>query len=113
MFNPLGAEIINAFELVDVKNKNYYGNKTQRASCDFLLDEYGLEETLARIAALTKTNTMRYFPTITTPHQLQEKWKQLEIALIRSKEESNSHTILWKNTNTSLDMGLTNWVVYQ
>ena len=42
--NPLGAEIIHELIKVDPKNKNYYSNKPQRLACDFLLEEYGLDD---------------------------------------------------------------------
>lgn len=87
VFNPLGAEIIKAFEQVDPKNKMYYGNTTQRRACDFLLNEYGLEETLKRVSVLSRTNKMQYFPSVTTPHQLKEKWVQLQDAVDRKKSE--------------------------
>ena len=76
-FDALGAEVIKAFEAVDPKNKSYYGNTTQRAACDFLIAEYGLEEVLKRVKVLPRTNKIPYFPSITTPHQLKEKWVQL------------------------------------
>lgn len=78
-------EVIKAFEVVDPKNKKYYGNKTQREACQFLLDEYGFEEVLKRISFLPKTNTMKFFPSITTPVQLRDKWKQLENHFIRER----------------------------
>jgi len=90
VFNPLGAEIIKAFEEVDPKNKNYYGNTTQRKACDFLLDEYGLEEVKKRISVLPKTNRLSYFPTITTPVQLRDKWVQLQDTVERKRSEVNS-----------------------
>ncbi|MFS4438575.1 helix-turn-helix domain-containing protein [Paracoccaceae bacterium GXU_MW_L88] len=93
-FSVLGADIIKAFEAVDGKNKAYYGNKTQRTACDFLIEEYGFDEVMKRVSFLPKTNTMRYCPTITTPVQLRDKWKQLEHAVIRYKEEHNKTEIL-------------------
>lgn len=83
-------EVIKLFESVDPKNKNYYKNKTQREACSFLLTEYGFEEVSARIAVLPKTNSMKYFPTITTPCQLRDKWVQLETAVQRIKSKDNS-----------------------
>lgn len=92
-FNQLGAEIIKALESIDPKNKNYYGNKTQRAACDFLIEEYGLEEVKNRIAIVEKTNEQLYFPTITTPCQLRDKWVTLENALKRYQKESGKNTV--------------------
>lgn len=87
VFNPLGEEIIEAFIGVDPKNKLYYGNTTQRGACDFLLREYGLEETLKRVSVLSKTNKIAYFPTINTPAQLRDKWVQLQDAVDRKRGE--------------------------
>jgi len=89
-FNPLGAEIIKAFETVDPKNKTYYNNTTQRKACDFLLEEYGLEEVKKRIGVLPKTNQMSYFPTITTPVQLKDKWVQLQDTVAKKRTEVNA-----------------------
>lgn len=86
-FNALGAEIIKAFEQVDPKNKRYYGNTTQREACDFLIEEYGLDDTLKRVSVLTKTNKTPHFPVITTPAQLRDKWVQLQDAVDRKRAE--------------------------
>ena len=89
MHDPLGAEIIKALEGVDPKNKTYYGNTTQRGACDFLLKEYGLEAVLKRVSVLSKTNKINYFPTITTPVQLRDKWVQLQDAVERKRTEKS------------------------
>ena len=94
-YNPLGAEVIKAMESIDPKNKKYYGNKTQRAACDFLIEEYGLQEVTTRILAVEKTNGMPYFPTITTPVQLRDKWVQLENAVNRKRTEVKSSEVIW------------------
>jgi phage replication O-like protein O len=94
-FNPLGAEIIHAMVNIDPKNKTYYGNKTQRAACDFLIEEYGLQETKNRILIINKTNGVPFFPTITTPVQLRDKWVQLEKAVERHKREAGSNSVVF------------------
>lgn len=81
------VEIIQAFVVVDPKNKTYYGNTTQRAACAFLAKEYGLEEVLKRISVLPKTNKIPYFPSITTPLQLRDKWVALQDAVDRKRGE--------------------------
>lgn len=86
-FNPLGSEIIKAFEEVDPKNKTYYANKTQRAAADHLISEYGLEAVLKRIGVLPKTNKIKYFPTINSPNDLKEKWVKLQDAVSKMREE--------------------------
>jgi phage replication O-like protein O len=92
-YNPLGAEVIHEMISVDPKNKSYYGNKTQRAACDFLIEEYGLEEVKNRIKIVEKTNGEPYFPTVTTPVQLRDKWVQLEKAIIRHQKESGKNQV--------------------
>ena len=87
---PLVTKIIKAFEEVDPKNKTYYGNKTQRAACSFLIEEYGLEKVMAVIALLPKTNKQPYFPTINSPNDLKEKWAKLRDTLQRKKTEQLS-----------------------
>ena len=96
-YNPLGAEVIKLFETVDPKNKTYYGNKTQRGACDFLITEYGLAEIEKRTTVLPKTNGMPYFPNITTPCQLRDKWVQLDNAINRAKSEqqTKSDNVIW------------------
>ena len=86
--NPLGSEIIKAFEMVDSKNKTYYSNTTQRSACDFLLSEYGLQEILDRIAFLPKSNKLPYFPKINSPNDLKEKWVKLE-DMVKTKQVEN------------------------
>lgn len=87
-FNPLGAEIIKAFEEVDPKNKTYYNNKTQRSACDFLLAEYGMEDIIKRVSVLPKTNKIPFFPKITCPNDLKEKWVKLNDAVEAKRREA-------------------------
>lgn len=77
------ADIIKAFELIDIKNKTYYGNKTQRKACEFMIKEYGFEVVIKVIAILQKTNKIEYMPTIYTPFELKEKWNKLKDALTK------------------------------
>ena len=91
--SSLIPEVIKLFESVDPKNKTYYGNKSQRAACEFLLAEYGLAEIEKRVAVLPQTNTMQYFPTITTPCQLKDKWVQLNNAISREKSKTKTEVI--------------------
>jgi len=79
---PISQEIpdlIKLFEEVNPTCKTYYGNTTQRKACQFLFETYGFEK-VARVIkeVLPKTNGKEFFPTITTPVQLKDKWSQLE-----------------------------------
>jgi hypothetical protein len=82
-FTVLGAEVLKAFgESVDPKNKTYYDNTTQRASCDFLISEYGLEKVLAAVKMLPQINQQKlYIRQITTPYELKENWVKIGNAL--------------------------------
>lgn len=95
-YNPKGAEIIKAFSEFNPACSKYYGNKTQRAACDHLIEVHGLEKVLAVVAILPKTNTMQYVPTITTPYALDEKWASLESAMLKKKAEQTSNLSKFK-----------------
>ena len=84
-YNPLGAEIIKEFVVLNPACGKYYNNTTQRAACDRLLEQRGLEQVKKVIALLAKTNRISYLPTITTPAQLEDKWASLEAGLIKEK----------------------------
>lgn len=89
-YNPLGAEILKEFESVDPKNKTYYGNKTQRASCDFLISEYGLDKVIQAIKILPQINQKKlYIKQITTPFELKENWVKIGNALKQNQQIKN------------------------
>lgn len=85
--DALVRDLIKAFEEVDPKNKSYYGNTTQRDAAHFLIEEYGFEEVKKRISVLPRTNKLPYFPSITTPFQLKEKWVQLQHRVEQKRSE--------------------------
>lgn len=85
-FNQLGQEIIKSFEAINPACKTMYGNTTQRKACDELIDAYGFERANSVVLnTLPKTNQMEFFPTITTPAQLRDKWASLESAVLKFK----------------------------
>lgn len=87
-FNPLGGEVLKAFESVDPKNKTYYSNTTQRSACDFLISEYGLEKTLQAIKILPQINQKKlYIKQITTPYELKENWVKIGNAIKQDKND--------------------------
>lgn len=80
--------VIKSFETLNPATKKFYGNTTQRKACRFLIDSYTLERVISVIEkTLPRTNGLQYFPTITTPLQLQDKWATLESAIIKYKQE--------------------------
>jgi hypothetical protein len=81
--------LIKAFEGLNPASKKFYGNPTQRKACQFLIDTYGLERVISIVEkTLPKTNGLQYFPTITTPLQLQDKYTSLESAIKRYQSEN-------------------------
>lgn len=85
--DPLGAEIIKAFEVVNPACSRMYGNTTQRKACDDLIATYGLEQVLKIIELLPQTNGREFFPNITTPLLLRDKWVSLGNAMRRQNEK--------------------------
>lgn len=80
--------IIKAFEGLNPASKKFYGIPTQRKACQSLIDTYGLDRVKTVIEkTLPKTNGLQFFPTITTPLQLMDKWVQLESAIRKYQSE--------------------------
>lgn len=88
------ADIVSIIEMFSKLNpacKRMYGNTTQRTACIDLINNYGLDRILQIIEnTLPKTNKLNFFPTITTPVQLRDKFVTLESAIIRYKKENKS-----------------------
>jgi hypothetical protein len=89
-FTVEGTQILKAFEEVNPACKTYYSNKTQRAACDHLLKEYGMDKVLAVIRVLPQSNRIQYLPNVTTPLHLKDKWAQLEAGLRKKKTEAET-----------------------
>ena len=85
------VSLIEMFSKLNPACKRMYGNTTQRGACEDLISTYGLERILSVVEnTLPKTNKLQFFPTITTPVQLRDKFVTLESAIIRYKKESKS-----------------------
>lgn len=88
------VSIIEMFSKLNPACKRMYGNKTQRIACEDLITTYGLERVLSIIEnTLPKTNKLHFFPTITTPVQLRDKFVMLESAIIRYKKEQPKNKV--------------------
>lgn len=88
--------LIKAFEGVNPACSKFYGNPVQRRACEDLIKSYGFDRVLIVIEkTLPRTNGLQYFPSITTPLQLNDKWASLESAVLRhqSKEIKNKTNI--------------------
>jgi hypothetical protein len=82
--------LIKEFESINPAINRMYGNKTQRKACEDLLKLYDFDRLIKIIKeTLPKTNAMQYFPTITTPLQLLEKYTSLESAIRKYQAGEN------------------------
>jgi DNA-binding MarR family transcriptional regulator len=81
------VSIIDSFKEVNQSAGKWYGNTTQRDAIKRLITTHSLERVLKVIKLLKQTNLIPYMPSIATPVQLEDKWSQLETALIRKKNE--------------------------
>lgn len=73
--------ILKEFESINPACKTMYGNKTQREAVAFLIETYTFDKVKTAVKqVLPLTNGQPFFPTITTPVQLQHKFAQLEAA---------------------------------
>jgi phage replication O-like protein O len=83
--------LIGEFSKLNPSCKRMYGNNTQRQACEDLIENFGLERVLTVIEkTLPKTNNLQFFPTITTPVQLRDKWIMLESAIRRYQSQNQT-----------------------
>ena len=85
------VSILESFKVLNPACDTMYGNTTQRKACDSLIREYGLERVKGVIEkTLPKTNGLQFFPVITTPVQLHDKWVALESAVRKYQSEKQT-----------------------
>jgi len=65
-----------------------FGNKTQRAAIQWLVDKYGYEKTRQTIEYAIYVQGKDYAPTITTPYQLKDKLSALLVYYKRNNDTS-------------------------
>lgn len=83
--------LIKSFEPINPAVKRMYGNKTQRKACEDLIKQYSFERVKNVIEkTLPMTNKLPYFPTITTPIQLRDRWASLESAIYKKQSEQKA-----------------------
>ena len=86
--------VIESFSKLNPACSRMYGNKTQRQASEDLISTYGKERIISIIEnTLPKTNSIKYFPTISTPVQLRDKFVMLESAIIRYKKEQPKNKV--------------------
>lgn len=88
------GEVIKEMESLDPKNKMYYNNTTQRSATKFLIETYGFEIVLEMIRVIPQLkSTVPYFPSVTTPCELRDKWQKIGDAVTRSKVKRKAEVI--------------------
>ncbi len=66
-------DLIEKFKEVNPSYERLFRNKTQRACLERMVKKHGKEKMEQILNVLSKTNQMKYAPTITTPLQLEDK----------------------------------------
>lgn len=91
------VDLIKAFEGINAAAKGMYGNTTQRQACGRLINQFSFQRVLGVIQnTLPKTNALEFFPNITTPLQLWEKWASLESSVRKHKgDKINKPNVLF------------------
>jgi DNA-binding MarR family transcriptional regulator len=84
------AYVIKLFEKLDVKNKTYYKNKTQRTKVEFLIREHGVDRLEQIIDVYLKCKGDRFLPSISSPYEMVEKWSKLADFFQRKKSDQDS-----------------------
>jgi hypothetical protein len=79
--------LIEAFKVVNLSYKKWFADTTQRKACKNLIESYGLDKLFQIIKLLPQSNKQQFFPVITTPLQLEEKYSRLESAFIKYKNK--------------------------
>jgi len=83
-----GIQINRLFEIFykSVNPTINFGNKTSRASAEFLIKKFGFERAINMAEMAVKVSGETYAPVITTPYQLKENLAKLVIYI---KKQSN------------------------
>lgn len=83
--------LITSFKDINPIYKTWYPNKTQRKACELLLEMMDFDKLKILIEkVLPISNRRQYAPTITTPHQLHQKFAQLQSYLVKEKDKQTN-----------------------
>lgn len=88
--NIFVSELINSFKPVNPSYQVLFSRKNQRDACKRLIEKHGVEFLQKITGVLERTNGTPYFPSITTPLQLEEKIGNLMAALQKQKSKNNN-----------------------
>jgi len=82
--------LMKEFESINPAVKRMYSNKTQRQACSDLIKTYTFDKVIQVIKEiLPQIKGQPFFPEISTPYELFNKWSKLESAIIRYGKEKN------------------------
>lgn len=82
-------EMIDLFKDLNPSHEILFARVPQRKAIERLIKKHGQQNIREAIQAATKTNGMKYAPTITTPIQLEERLGSL-MAFIKKKTENST-----------------------
>lgn len=94
VFNKNLNFFIDKFKLVNPSYERLFSNKTQRTALERLMEKFNEDDFEKILDTLPITNKMKFFPTITTPCQLEEKIGSLIAAIAKNKTESEGKQII-------------------
>ena len=90
------AMVINLFKVINPSYQLHFARKPQRAAAKRLFELHGLDKLEKVIGYIAYARGQPYFPTITTPCQLEEKWSSLESYALRQKNKQPKANIAFQ-----------------
>jgi hypothetical protein len=95
-------EVIKSFESVNpsIKSGKLYGNTTQRAAAESLINLFGLEAVLLNAKKAVEILAKQYAPKVTTPYELEKNWARV---MAYSEQKGKQPDILKSNDPTKYD----------
>jgi len=87
------VDVIEAFKIVNSSYRKYFGNTSQRAAADRLIEVHGKDKVINVISILTITNTHKYAPKIYTPCQLEDNWDRLKDHCLEVKNNQSKTAV--------------------
>jgi len=86
-------EILTSFKEVNPAYSRLFSNKTQRATAERLIKQFGLEELTAMVAQLPAINQIPYMPVTTTPYELEKNLGKIKGRLAQQTQVKNKGII--------------------
>lgn len=87
------ALLIDLFSKVNPSHDRLFKNKTERASCNRLIEKYGFDRMFNLMRQLPSIINKPYAPTITTPYQLESKMGSLIAYMQKERIRVNKFSV--------------------